>query len=165
MILDEYYSRIYRLAFITRYSNQFRVTNEDVAQHSFFVAAIVLQLHDEYTFDLGKALLAAICHDIPEADLGDVSYALRRNNKVLANEINKVEQEVIKKYPQVVGEGLDIFNSDSSEGHVVQLADAIQVFQYAIIEVSLGNVNMTKIATSTARRVEKLKDKLSPWKK
>ncbi len=165
MNLDVFYANVYKLSFITRYSNQIRITNESVAQHSFFVATIVLALHNDYEFDLSRSIIGAICHDITESDLGDVSYKLRRDSKVLENEIYKVEQKVIKKYPQAIREGIDIINENSIEGYIVKLADAIQVFQYTSIEISLGNSNMIKIKEKTNERIKELMVKLEPWKK
>ena len=50
---DEYYNKIYRLEYIIRYSNVPRIHDESVASHSFFVAAILMKLNDDYDFDLG----------------------------------------------------------------------------------------------------------------
>ena len=93
MNLEKFYSHIYRLAYITRYSNRVRIRNEDVAQHSFFVSAIVIYLYEKYNFKLDVALTMAICHDIPEADISDMSNALKVKYPELSNQLSIVEHK------------------------------------------------------------------------
>ena len=57
-------NNIYRMKHIIRYSNIQRISNENIAEHSFFVAANILELSKEYEFNIGKALQMAIVHDI-----------------------------------------------------------------------------------------------------
>lgn len=165
MCLSEYYTQIYKLSFINRYTNVIRVRNEDVAQHSFFVSAIVLKLYDKYVFDLGKALQAAISHDITEADLSDITHEVKFKHKNLANEIRLAEEKEIQKYPEAVIEGVQIFNSISVEGLVVNYADVLQVNQYVLNEISLGNKNIFKIRIETERRINELKKELKQYER
>ena len=164
MNIEEYYSKIYRLSFIQRYANIARIRNEDVAQHSFFVSAIILNLHDVYVFDLGRALQAAVCHDITESDLSDVTHQVKHDYPQLAAEIKKVEMQVISKYPQAVIEGFKIFEDESSvEGLIANLADVIQVRQYIEYEISLGNKNVFGIKVEASKRINKLEERLQSY--
>ncbi len=165
MTLDEYYTKIYTLSFINRYTNVIRVKNEDVAQHSFFVAAIILKLHEDYDFDLGKALQAAISHDISEADLSDVTHDVKLKFPNLANEISLAESTVLKKYPPAVREGFLIFIGESVEGIIVNLADVIQVQQYLSNEIALGNAKMSSIENQTRVRRYALEQELKPYER
>ena len=165
MTLDEYYTKIYTLSFINRYTNVIRVKNEDVAQHSFFVSAIVLKLHEDYDFDLGKALQAAISHDISEADLSDVTHDVKVKFPNLANEISIAENTVLKKYPPAVRVGFLIFIGDSVEGLVVNLADVIQVQQYLSNEISLGNAKLSSIENQTRVRRHALEQELKSYER
>ncbi len=166
MDLKEYYQRVYRLAFINRYTNVIRIRNEDVAQHSFFVAAIVLKLHDKYDFDLGVALQAAISHDITEADLSDVTHDVKRDNPGLKVEISIAEAKVIGKYPEAVVKGfMDFENTSSLPGKVANLADVIQVQQYIDSEISLGNLNVDVIRVEAFHRREQLEKELSSYER
>lgn len=140
MNITDYINRIYRLRFINRYNNRIRVRDEDVAQHSFFVSSIILKLYDEYEFDLGIALQAAVSHDITEADLSDITHDVKENNPSLAAEVKKAEYREIEKYPKAVIDGFKIFDEcDSVEGLIANLADIIQVQQYINSEIALGN--------------------------
>lgn len=165
MTLKECYSKIYTLAFITRYSNRIRINDEDVAQHSFFVAAILLKLHEVYEFDLGKALLAAISHDITESDLSDVTYDIRQKYPEISDSIRHAEKQEVKLYPEAAQEGYNIFMGDTVEGTIANLADAIQVSQYANSELSLGNSTMVDVLTSSRQRVAALKEVLKPYER
>ncbi len=153
MRVANYYAKIYRLAFINRYTNVVRIRNEDVAQHSFFVAAIILKLHEEYDFDLGKALQAAISHDITEADLSDVTHDVKQRFPQLAEEISIAESSAIKEYPQAVQDGFSEFENPSSvAGMIANLADIMQVEQYIESEISLGNTNVGGIQDESRSR-------------
>ncbi len=47
---------------------------ESVAGHSFRVALMVMLLgHDEPNIDVQRALIIALCHDLPEAIVGDIT--------------------------------------------------------------------------------------------
>jgi 5'-deoxynucleotidase YfbR-like HD superfamily hydrolase len=158
--IAKYYQHIYRLSFITRYSNLIRIRDEDVAQHSFFVAAIVLKLHEKYDFDLGLALQAAISHDITEGDITDVTHGIKRRHPDVAKSIRNAEDIEIRKYPQAVRTGVNVFESKCVEGLIANLADVLQVRQYVNTEVALGNTSMSYILTETARRINKLEEEL-----
>jgi len=165
MNLTEYYDKIYTLSFINRYTNVIRVKNEDVAQHSFFVAALVLKLHEKYDFDLGKALQAAISHDMSEADLSDVTHDVKVKFPDLAHEISIAELEVLKKYPKSVLDGVEIFLSNSTEGLIANLADVVQVQQYLSNEISLGNKKMFQIEAKTRERRNALEQELKQYER
>ena len=163
---DEYYRQLYKLAFIDRYSNRYRVTNENVAMHSFFVAAIVLQLYEEYDFNLRVALVAAISHDIMEADISDVTHDIKQRHKALSKELNKAEFIEVKKYPQLVQDGFEIFeNNVTVESLVANLADVIQVYQYYTMEVSLGNLTVSDIGKESQERIRQYRKRLKPYER
>ncbi len=164
MNLKEYYNKIYTLSFIHRYTNIPRICNEDVAQHSFFVAAIILKLHEEYEFDLGKSLQAAISHDITEADLSDVTHEVKRRYPDLAKELKKAEHSAVLRYPPAVIEGyLDFDAEDSVESIIANYADVLQVQQYIDNEIALGNTEVDDIDISTRMRRWTLKKELMPY--
>ncbi len=166
MTLEEYLNRIYRLRFITRYTNRIRVRNEDVAQHSFFVSAIVLRLHDDYEFDLGLALQLTVSHDITEADLSDVTHDVKRNNPDLAKEIKKAEDRELLKYPEAVKVGATLFNGCSTvESLIANFADVLQVQQYVDSEISLGNSTLCDIECETRVRSASLREELKPYER
>jgi len=155
-----YYQHIYRLRYITRYSNRLRNIEEDVAQHSFFVAAIILELYDHYEFDLGIALQAAIAHDILEADISDITHDIKVTHPELNNAIIAAEHMEISNYPLAVQRGYFLFDSHTVEGKIAQLADVLQVYQYILAEESLGNITTADIRTASEDRITQLEKEL-----
>lgn len=149
------------MRFITRYSNVERVRDEDVAQHSFLVCAIVMELYADYSFSLGSALKIAVAHDMMESVTGDISHALKRDSPDLARALEEVERSHLHIFPEVVRESMERFFDDSTESKIVQLADAMQVLQYTSSEVRLGNTGRIKnIYLKTIARVRELEKEL-----
>jgi len=160
---EEYLSQIYKLGFIVRYPTRYRVRDETVAAHSFFVSVIVLSLHKEYMFNLEEALIATISHDIIEADTSDIPHDIKARHSELKKILSNIEEVEIKKYPEVVQFGINIFNKNSVEGKIVHLADVIQVSQYIESEMRLGNSTLTDIYVDSQLRQCYLKEDLKPY--
>ncbi|MCH8311162.1 MAG: Uma2 family endonuclease [Chloroflexi bacterium] len=78
---------LYRLAYLTRYSNMPRVKDESVAEHCFFVALKVIGLAKEYDFNVGSAVTMAIIHDLPEIYLSDMTWETKTAFPDLAVEV------------------------------------------------------------------------------
>jgi len=47
---SDFYEKVYRLCYIIRYGNIPRIKDESVAEHTFLISAIILQLNDMYEF-------------------------------------------------------------------------------------------------------------------
>lgn len=165
---EKFYAKIYNLAYITRYSGVPRIKNESVAEHSFFVASLVIKLHEIYDFDLGTALQMAITHDWAESFIGDITWRVKKQNPsinqavILAEEtamLNNFNKDVYETW-------IDYCSQEVIEAKVVLMADIIQVIQYAEHEVMLGNVgHMTEIVNATYKRLEQLKEQLNEFKR
>ena len=165
--LEKFYANIYKLAYITRFSSMPRIRNESVAEHSFFVASLVVKLHEAYSFNLGTALEMAITHDWAEVFIGDITYATKLAFPNIAKSVHKAEQEAIKQFSTSVQTCITKYNEqDTVEAMVVKLADVMQVAQYAEHEVRLGNTGyMIDVANSAYKRLEQLKEKLYEHKR
>ena len=138
-----------------------RVRDESVAEHSFFVAAIVMRLHGDYTFDLGVALQCAISHDVAEVFIDDINHEIKRDFPDVANALKAAERTVMNNFPNPFQQGAFIYNSSTTEGTIVHLADVIQCLQYAKTEISLGNQGyMLKVEEESTRRIKELEEKL-----
>ena len=149
-------SKIYNLRHITRYSNVERVRDESVAEHSFFVASIVLELYKDYDFNLGLALRMAICHDYPEVYVDDVSHKVKADYPEVARSLKKAEKEAIKLFSPIVIESYLSFEAhDTLESRIVKLADIIQVKQYCESEIRLGNNGYIKTVLLESLMLEK----------
>lgn len=158
---------IYILSHIKRYSTCHTIRSESVAEHSFFVAAIVMQLHEEYKFNLGQALAMAICHDMPEIELNDVPRVIKARFPNIKEAFEECEQEVINQLPDPIRHALmDYELKDSVEYSIVKLADIIQCLQFTGTEIELGNKGyMQEVHDSSALLSRDYLAYLKPYKR
>ena len=160
--LSAFYAQIYNLAYIQRYNTMPRIKNESVAEHSFFVASIVVKLYEAYDFNLGKALLMAVTHDWAESWLGDTVNVVKADFPGIGNSISAAEDHImIKNFDGIVYENWHEHNElISVEAKIVKYADVLQVLQYANHEVSLGNTCFKRVVDDVQPILSKLKDSL-----
>jgi len=159
---------IYRLKHIIRYSNVSRITNENVAEHSFMVAAIVIKLANKYDFDIGKATAMAVVHDFPEVYIDDVNHQVKRDYPKVAEALKEAEKQImIDKFSEVERAIYTAYESQvSAEAQIVKYADVLQCIQYAAHEISLGNNGYmhTVMSEATALKI-KLENRLKRYEK
>lgn len=160
--MNNMYNKLYNLSYITRYSAVPRVKNESVAEHSFYVASIVIMLSDTYKFDVGKAVTMAVIHDWPEAWLGDITVAVKREYPAIKDAVNIAEEQVVKDNFGIMTTELwlEHTNKTSIESLIVHLADVMQCKQYAEHEIKLGNDGymreVLELASSRQNEIEEL---------
>jgi len=163
----DYLSNIYNLKFIIRYSNVERIRDESVAEHSFFVASLVLELANEYKFNIGKALQMAIVHDYPEVYVDDVSQEVKRNFPKIRESLKNAEKEAIKNFSKSVQKAYNEYELfDSIEAKIVKLADILSVLQYCKSEINLGNNGyISDVYSKTYKLQNKFREILKEYKK
>lgn len=166
--IESFYEQIYNLSHIQRYSTVPRVKSESVAEHSFFVSAIVIRLHKDYMFDLGKAVSMAIIHDWTESWLDDVTVPTKKLFPKLALAVQEAEAEIAStEFPEPVYElWLEHKEHFTVESKIVHYADVLQCLQYAKHEVVLtNNPYMKKVVRETVSRMETLESELHEYKR
>lgn len=150
---------ILKMSALNRYNNRDRITQENIAEHSFYVGFAIMKLSEMFIIDDTtklRALQMSILHDIPEIYTSDVPYPIKQKSPVLKAELEKLELEFMKEsYPQFFNIFNDFTNDDSDEVLLVKVADAISVLQYAQKEINLGNKteDMMEIFTLTNIRI------------
>lgn len=139
--LTNYLLDVDNLRHITRFQTAPRNASETVAEHSFYVTAIVLKLHDYFNFNLEKALRTALLHDYSEVYISDVPQPIKAANKDLANALEEAETRINKEKlsDDIASDIADFNNLATAEGCIVNLADVISVLMYSRLEVKLGN--------------------------
>lgn len=162
MTEEEYYEKLYRLTYIVRYSNVPRVKDEDVAQHSFLVSALLFKLREEYDFDLGLALNIAVAHDILEAETSDVCHIMKREHPDLYKALKAAEKQAAEKYPFHIQSAIELYDkNDTVEAMVVHLADSLQCKQYAENEIKLGSsYYFNEVVENSTKRINQLRFEL-----
>ena len=157
--MKAYIDQIYPLSYIIRYSNIPRIKDESVAEHSFYVAAIVQKLYDKYRFDLGTALNMAISHDMIEVYVNDIPHLIKQRHPDLTSLLKNIEAREAENFPKCVHSGIKRLQEDLPESFIVRMADAIQCQQYAENEIGLGNSGyMQEVVDHSLDRVERLEE-------
>ena len=135
---------LYRLKFITRYSNVPRVRDESVAEHSFFVASIAMQLMDKFPdADRAKVIGMATIHDWAEAHVDDVAHDVKRDYPKVGRALKDAEAKVMKRYGIWAQELYEEYEKGVSlEARIVKYCDIKQCVQYLQTEVDMGNKYM-----------------------
>lgn len=161
--------KVYNLKFIQRYSITPRITNETVAEHSFFVATYVMELYKDYKFDLNKAVQMAIIHDFAESFIGDITLSTKTMCPDLVEAVSKAEKEVMfQNFPSFIYELYREYEQRTSvESLIVKLADTMQVKQYAGNEIELGNnsITMRNIFSRAVDDIDLFERKLAVYKR
>lgn len=161
--------KVYNLKFIQRYSITPRITNETVAEHSFFVATYVMELYKDYKFDLNKAVQMAIIHDFAESFIGDITLSTKTMCPDLVEAISNAEKEVMfQNFPSFIYELYREYEQRTSvESLIVKLADTMQVKQYAGNEIELGNnsITMRSIFSRAVDDIDLFERKLAVYKR
>lgn len=144
--LSDYMINIDKLRNLVRYQNAPRVSEETVAEHSFFVSAYVLKLHNYYNFDLKKALSIAILHDYAEVFISDIPHPIKKQFPVIEDCLKEAENKIIKEHiSDDFSNWLSEFNNiNTAEGCIVSLADILSVISYSKYEIELGNSKYMK---------------------
>lgn len=139
--IAEFYNQIYNLCFIKRYSIIPRIHEESIAEHSFFVSAIVIKLHEDYYFDLGEALTMAVIHDWTESYTDDITIATKKMFPGIAKAVDKAEGTIAKlEFSSAIYSIWKTYKDGNTiEAKIVKYADILQVIQYAQNEVKMGN--------------------------
>jgi 5'-deoxynucleotidase YfbR-like HD superfamily hydrolase len=104
------------------------------AAHSHGVAMLCYLLWeaDADTTDLGSLLAAALVHDLAEQSVGDVPAPTKWALLGLAEQLEGLEQEVLRKYSFNI-------NLCEEERRLLRLADSLEGLLYCANELNLGN--------------------------
>lgn len=165
--MSSFLEDIYILSNIKRYSTIHTIRQESVAEHSFFVAAILFELHGRYGFDLGRAISMAIAHDMPELELNDVPRSIKQKYPKIAEAFKECEKDVINTLPSPIKICLREYEMRATiESKMVKLADTMQCRQYAQSEMKLGNGGYLEgVYHASLKRIDKLERELERYKR
>lgn len=163
MIVDDY--NVYKLSNIIRYSQQNKIKNETVAEHSYYVSWFVNRLCTKYSLSDTirlMALEAALLHDVPEVITNDITYDVKRMIPEVPGLLQPYEEEVIREHSSRAHKVL--FNPETNDEiiakKIVKHADILSVLQYCQNEEALGNKNFTELRKATEQRVKESRDAL-----
>ena len=150
---------------LVRYQNCHRNVNETVAEHSFYVAILVLKLREYYNFNLEIALKTALVHDVPEVRISDIPHNIKLANPKLSDALEEAEAKVTAEMlsDEAVALLLAFNHGDTPEGLACQLADILDVVLYANQEIQSGNKVFNYIAIKAIERCKEVVKNLEPY--
>ena len=160
MIVDDF--NVYKMSNIVRYSQQNKIKNESVAEHSYFVMWFINRLCTKYELCDKIRLLAmeaGLLHDVPEVITNDITYDVKQMIPEVSDLLQPYEEEVVKEHSYTAWKVL--FNPETEEEvlakALVKHADILSVYQYCYNEEMLGNKNFTELRKATSERLTKSK--------
>lgn len=157
------------LADMKRYNNRIKIKDENIAEHSFFVAYNIIKIGYDYKLPsdvVNEAVSMAIVHDYPEVFTSDIPHDCKQSHPELRSILVKVEREFLEEQMPELLDRYDKLNDKSSLATLlVELGDAISVLQYSNREILLGNdtEDMRIIHNEVCSRVTKLFTKLDSY--
>lgn len=159
---------LYRMSDIWRYNSRLIHRDENLAEHSFYVAFKVYELGYMFGIDdarIAKAAKIALCHDCGEIYTGDLPHSL----KVYSPEIKDISEQLEVK---LISENFKFFKNDFKEfidkkdeivTTLVEAADCLDVIMFIDREEQLGNRNedILQIRAECSERYIRLYEKLA----
>lgn len=160
--LEQYLIDVYRLKNVVRYNTRNIIKKESVAEHSFYVALFTLKICDDYNVDprtTKRAIIKALLHDMPEIELNDITHNVKEKLNLrpfLKKYEDKYFDTHFSEHRSLMKEG------DEKTNAIVDYADTMSVYQYALNETLLGNQSddIQDILNSARIRIKKCKEKL-----
>lgn len=120
---------------VTRYHTARMLRTQNLAEHSFGVALIILQA---YPAASPRLLAAALYHDLAEVATGDLPAPVKWDNAGLKAMVEHVEARYERKM------GLDMELSEG-ERHILKWADMFELVLWCWEEYQLGNTYALEI--------------------
>lgn len=162
-MMNTFLEEVYKLKDIIRYNTRIKITQESVAEHSFFVAVITLHLCNKYNLDektTSTCVIKALLHDMPEMEINDITHDVKEKLN-LRPLLKKYEDNYYKKYYPKYSKML--CNDDENlVNTIVELADVLSVIQFCNREKTLGNTSkqIKEIVNNSEDRISVLYSKL-----
>lgn len=158
LLSSDYLMEIYRLKTLVRYNHRLRLTNESVAEHSFFTALFVLEICDKLSISgelKAKSIEYALLHDVPETIISDIPSDVKDLSETLRMLLQIFEDSFMEdNYPDYA-----LYSKDEEIFSIVKLADLYSVRQYCMVEAALGNKTLD-FADAVNERIDRLEEEL-----
>lgn len=152
---------LYNLKGLKRYNTHFKIHDESVAEHSYYVSLFSMIIAD--TFDVNdktKLLVVkkAMLHDLPEIVTSDIPHPTKERFPRIKEILEDAEDEILEEY---LNNPKEFFVKTNKSFEViadiiVKLADKISVIQFCLVEQKLGNTTVDHIIVDAKESVTEL---------
>jgi len=146
-----------RLSCIKRYNNTPKLSEESVAEHSYYVAVMAMLIADylsiekDIIIDVEDLLRMALLHDLEEIISGDIIKVLKSGG--FKEELDKMNERSMHFLVDGLGrQGEYYFNSWKSaknkmslEAKIIDLVDWLAILVYCVKEIHMGNKYFVEI--------------------
>lgn len=128
---------------VTRFHTWERLRDQSVGEHSWQVMRILLAIWPEVPRHM---LVHTMYHDVGERVTGDIPYPVKAERPELKGIMDALEEDALLQMRSwgVLGNPPDFLCDD--EKAAFKLAEFIEMWEYALDELSLGNRNCALIA-------------------
>ena len=113
------------------------IGHQTVAEHSFNLCLVLLDLFNGAVS--ANLLKAAMYHDLPEVETGDIPATLKWKSKEIAGSLKIIEQAFERIY------NLEVELTED-EQRALKWADMYELVLYCLDQLNMGNRNMLVIA-------------------
>jgi 5'-deoxynucleotidase YfbR-like HD superfamily hydrolase len=150
-----------------RYNNRIRIKDEDLAQHSYYVAYNIIQVGYDYKIKkeiVQEAVCRAIFHDLDEQFTSDIPHDCKVEYPQLKSMVTEIGfKYIIKNAPFASQYFIDYSQKKDLSNLLIDIGDAISVLQYTNREILLGNStdSMKIISNEVKARIVRLFDELT----
>lgn len=167
MLSDTIDRELYKMSSIWRYNSRLVHKQENLAEHSFYVAFKVYELGYKFGIDedrINKAVKIALCHDCGELYTGDLPHSLKVFSPEIKKIAEKLEVDLISQHFKYFADDFKAFSQREDElvCTLVETADCLDVIMYIDRERQLGNndSDVIDIQTECTERYIRLATKL-----
>ena len=166
-LLKENRDKLQRMSNMIRFNNEVHIHDENVAEHSFYVAVYAMELCDVLHIknNLRSLIIEkALIHDIHEIELSDIPHNVKNGSKELMDYCLGFEEKFNKRYFKDLINAIDDCKVCTYVNAIVELADVLSVKQYAQQEVMFGNTKkFSPILNNANYRIDKLIEVISRY--
>lgn len=148
-----FFSYMYRLRYIERWSLMRNVVRENVAEHTFHVAILTHALCTIGNEIYGKSLPTdalvsrALFHDATEVFTGDIPTPVKHHNPKILDSFREIEHLAAERLGGMVPEALQSVyrpllegkKQEQAHGEYIKAADLLDAYLKCASEVSAGN--------------------------
>ena len=167
---NSFFAMLSRMKYIHRWPLMRNTSTENISEHTQEVAVLahaLALLHNtrfEGNADVGKCVLLALYHDVPEIITGDLPTPVKYHSEVLRDAYRQVEDGAADRLLAMLPDDLQGAyypllhqESNSLEARLVKAADKLSALIKYTEELKLGNREFFKAHQSTEQSLHAMK--------
>lgn len=150
------FNTIYRAGTVTRYHTRDMIRQQNIAEHSWGVLAIILHINPSPSVRLVRA---AVHHDLPEFITGDLPATLKWQYPELSEKLEMIENDTYRSLNIII----DI---TATEALLLKYADMAELLLHCMREYEMGNLLVSDMLEKGSNFLIKQADKIPidvPW--